>query len=585
MTSISPWFGAASLFNVLLFIVLGTIIPYYLAGGPGPAKVRSVSTDACDGFETYSANVMQQAESFYTQCRLNASADAASCGYVTRIVDSRPQLNFTLDDLCPFEEENCIFFQPHWNWRKALHDDGRGFNKALKVAYLDMQPSDYGLNIDSRIRQSHSLTCAPLKVRWFQVPYGTPGQGNVTVLWVGYTPGHFNESEIYGSIGETVGYYYPYPMFTPGPPKLESAALYELTIYRNLVDYQRGWIYENYHPGLKIDDGDMFIVRFKYGLGFSVGTPYYNPFFERAPDPVTVRHGPETYALGCFEQYQLCFDKKCMGWSNATEATREMSHFLQSNYDHDIASEVLKVHSLLIEATSLRTFMARHSGSPTFIHSILRQFPELETIFRNSPKEQWHREVQSWFELSFLTAKFALLASVQGAKGQSAAPEDHFSNTSWICDKLLFLDNNPTNINFIGLMATLSGLLVLCLISLMGKILVQVKRGLKVCWKVCRWVGDALQRLWRDLLALAYNWVQRAYEFVAEKPKAVFQAMCRGLGLFPEFVNLAIRRSSAYRSRRGDDVDDDDAWIDDDELPSDGLRDFTTTLPFSNTIS
>lgn len=477
MTSISPWFGAASLFNVLLFIVLGTIIPYYLAGGPGPAKVRSQTTDACDGFEAYSADAVQVAQSFYAQCRLKASADAASCGYVMRIVDSRPQLNFTLDDLCPFEEENCVFFKPHWIW----------LNKSLKVAYLDMQPSDYGLNIDSRIRQSHSLTCAPLRVSWFQVPYSTPGKGNVTVLWVGDTPGNFNKSEKYVSIGETVQYYYPYPLFTSWPPKLESAALYELTIYRNLVDYQHGWIYENYHPGLKIDDGDMFIVRFKYGLGFSLGTPYYNPSTERIHDPLIVRQGPQTYALGCFEQYQLCFDKKCMGWSNAAEATREMSHFLQSNYDHDVASEVVKVHSLLIEATSLRNFMARHDRSPMFIRSILRESPEVETIFGNSSKEQWHREVQSWFELSFLTAKFTLLASVQGAKGQSAAPEDHFSDTSWICDKLLFLDNNPTNINFIGLMATLSGLLVLCLISLMGRILVQVKRGLKICWKVCRW--------------------------------------------------------------------------------------------------
>src|SRR5579871_3897846 len=156
--SISPCFGAASLFNVLLFIVLGTIIPYYLAGGSGPAKVRSAVTDACNGLDNYSASAMQQAESFYTQCRLNASADATTCGYVARIVDSRPKLNVTLHDRCPFEEENCMFFQTYWDRPSVPLREGLPFksnyNKALKVAYLDMHPSDFGLNIDSRIRQS-----------------------------------------------------------------------------------------------------------------------------------------------------------------------------------------------------------------------------------------------------------------------------------------------------------------------------------------------------------------------------------------------------------------------------------------------
>ena len=78
-----------------------------------------------------------------------------------------------------------------------------------------MQPSDFGLNVDSRIRQSRSLTCAPLEVFSFQIPYSTPLESNGTVFWVGYTSGHFNESAKYNSLWETILYYYPYPLPNP----------------------------------------------------------------------------------------------------------------------------------------------------------------------------------------------------------------------------------------------------------------------------------------------------------------------------------------------------------------------------------
>jgi hypothetical protein len=104
--------------------------------------------------------------------------------------------------------------------------------------------------------------------------------------------------------------------------------------------------------------------------------------------------------------------------------------------------------------------------------------PEVETIFKNSSKEQWHWEVQSWFEVSLLIAKFGLLASVQGAKkGSSGLPDNLSSNSNWMCDKVL--DNDPTSLSFIGLMATLSGLLVLCLLGAAGRLLVSIKHGLR----------------------------------------------------------------------------------------------------------
>jgi len=191
------------------------------------------------------------------------------------------------------------------------------------------------------------------------------------------------------------------------------------------------------------------------------------------------------------------------------------------------------------------------------IRSILREVPEMESIFvhKNFSEEQWHWEVRSWFEMSFVTAKFTLLASIQGTQIKPGWSINIFNDTSWICDKLLFLDNSPTNINFIGLMATMAGLLVLCLFSVIGKILTPVKRGLRV-------VRRTLRKLWGGLLhdlRLAYDCLRTAYEFLGTKSRAVFQAMRGVVGLLTGFVPEIDHRLTAPQSRQSD-YDDDDIW-------------------------
>src|SRR5271168_4581129 len=93
-----------------------------------------------------------------------------------------------------------------------------------------MQLSDYGLNADWNIRQSHSLTCSPVKVRWFQLLYA-----NTTVFWIGYPPGQFNMSETNASIGEAIRYW-PNALEQPGPLEFLPFVRYERKIYPYTVD-------------------------------------------------------------------------------------------------------------------------------------------------------------------------------------------------------------------------------------------------------------------------------------------------------------------------------------------------------------
>jgi hypothetical protein len=89
------------------------------------------------------------------------------------------------------------------------------------------------------------------------------------------------------------------------------------------------------------------------------------------------------------------------------------------------------------------------------------------------------------------------------------------------------MDENSTNVDFIGLMATFSGVLMLWLVSLVDRILVLIKRAFKTFKNIGRFIGTACQRLWSILfhsLKWAVKWILPAYEFVARKFRDDFHA-------------------------------------------------------------
>jgi len=167
MTSVSPWFGVSSLFTALLFLIIGALIPYYLTGGSGTPIVQTRASDTCDGLHNYSPNAKQLARAFYGQCQANVSANGGVCNFNTPLVDTKPELKVTYQDLrCPFEEVTCYMFKPtekFWKdiWCKNDSDSTCDlFNRVLTIEYLNAVPSDYGLNSNDNILKSHRVTCA-----------------------------------------------------------------------------------------------------------------------------------------------------------------------------------------------------------------------------------------------------------------------------------------------------------------------------------------------------------------------------------------------------------------------------------------
>jgi hypothetical protein len=109
-------------------------------------------------------------------------------------------------------------------------------------------------------------------------------------------------------------------------------------------------------------------------------------------------------------------------------------------------------------------------------------------------KEQWVEEVKAWFQTAFLNARFSLLQIVR----RNGPPRDQNATHSMVplCRLILFQSNDYTNVDFIGLMAVISTLLLICAVSFakqikgisisFGKLCLKWWKKFRTwCWNTC----------------------------------------------------------------------------------------------------
>ena len=103
-----------------------------------------------------------------------------------------------------------------------------------------------------------------------------------------------------------------------------------------------------------------------------------------------------------------------------------------------------------------------------------------------------------------------------------------------MCEKLLFMDGNASNVDFVGLMATMAGCLAICFLSVLGPFFAAVERKGAIFWSASRRVAIK-----------TYRWL-RGMSLVARK--AIIVAW---------FLTIFNSQSLRIRAARSSYVDDD----------------------------
>jgi hypothetical protein len=457
MLSIPKMFGIAAVINAAIFFILGIFIPLSLTGYLGTAVVQSKFTDTCTGHEVNPGRVRyatQLADSYYKRCLVNAP-HPPSCSQESGIVGSMPPLYKGRGWPCPFSGDVCQ------NDTQAVQFESKG-----------LRPRDYGVNLDPRILVDHRVTCAPLKTEKFMfVLRGDDGISiKTSVLWFGHFPIK-KTGALYGTILETVNGPNHYSSNFSGN-QLASARraqpAYDLNVYPSGGDNVN--FDEGLNPTLQRTDGQVFIVVFQAGRSYYTSDkPIDDPFYSaHNKDPYSGAYIPdyEATALGCVEQFRLCMtgeDHFCTNWGYGVDIL--MPLVTSSNLTLESKLDVVFVYLYLTTMASMKRLFSKRTDPGMLLTSLIRQKDTVDYI---NLSEQWVEEVQAWFLTAFITARYNLMLIVtrDDTKRAKNAPAAMVK----ICGLVLFQSNGYTNINFIGLLASISSLLLICAVSSWRKI-------------------------------------------------------------------------------------------------------------------
>jgi hypothetical protein len=143
-----------------------------------------------------------------------------------------------------------------------------------------------------------------------------------------------------------------------------------------------------------------------------------------------------------------------------------------------------------------------------------------------------------------LRYRFLILASIESKERDPQYPLPGSPlDRAWICDRVLFLDGDFTNIDFIRFIATATGLLFVCILSFAGKV------DVKKCRTCIRNYYQRLLDFLNELLDEVLHRLDRLFTFFA-KLKILIGDIFRLLsGILRRNDNFARTWSEAARQR------------------------------------
>jgi hypothetical protein len=504
MTTVPKLLGWAAIFNIIAFFASSIILPLYLTGNLKTTVVQSKFTGACIGHEDRTLSrrfTAQLADSYYKQCL----GDVSSCPKESKIVGSLPKLHKGIYEACPFPGDVC--------------QEGV---QPVVLGYTGLSARDYGVNLDRRVLIDHRVICAPLKTERFLLIHGRLNNDksvseNRTVIWFGrkfHDPAFSGgNSTLYGMIlatpngpnslsNEYSGNYLLSGPKTPPP--------YDLHVYP--VGNMSG-VSDTIHPSLLRDDGEVFVVMFRAGRSL-YSKPMDDPFFAAHNSDGSGSYIPdhEATALGCVEQFRLCLKDEsfvCTGWRGRLVVT-DLLFLAYPNVtkDTELLQDLLFVYIFFTDLATVQQYLFLRPGTQVLLSSFFRSGDQMPVFHQ---KEQWTLELEAWFVTAFLNARYALLQIVR-RNGSERAPNTPKPMLK-LCKTILYQNNDYTNLDLIGLLVSLSALLLICAFSFTEKTKSLAEKLVGGCIAlysifctlggkfagVCNKVWDELLRYARDL--------------------------------------------------------------------------------------
>ena len=542
MSTIPKRFGYAAFTNAAIYFTLGVFMPLYLTGYLSTAVVQSKFTDSCVGHEDrmwskrYTA---QLADSFFKRCISIPSDVAPLCSQESGIVGNIPEIQSEGDAECPFSKDVC-----------------QEATQPLRIGFLGLGPRDYGVNLNQPVSVDHRVTCAPLKTELFLYPIPLSFDGgrwaNGSLLWFGRPfndpNAKVNRTAIYGMILETrngpnsyTGEFSGNVMASFRRPN----PAYSFDIYPtpNAKDPN-----EEIDPRLRRDDGHVFIVVLRAGRSL-YAQQMDDPFYA-AHNKVDNSYVPdyEATAIGCVEQFRYCLtdgESFCTTWATSLEVFRQLLDVRhpKSTVGEETLLDLAFIYIWFTSMASVKRYLDLRPGTQALFSTLFRVG---DTIDMPGPTYPWTAEVLTWFTTAFINSRYSLLQIVRrnGPNRAENAPKSMIK----LCRIILFQSNEHINVDFVGLMASLSALFLICAASHRDKIYRVLRRVAILIGKGLKNLFWVFQSLYNRAKVVYQEFVLRREQRRAQFPVSSWRSHSRGTRILNDNIELSSRNNISIGS-------------------------------------
>jgi hypothetical protein len=500
----SSFFGFASIMVIVVFLVIGFVVPWVLTEGAlGTPIVKSKIAEECIKAQEPERlidiwNREIRADEIFSLCRdeLNAGCDSPYW------LSTKPQITKTRPTTCPFKGGIC-------------HNNTPSF----EITHWNVSAFEMGINSPSKIRVNHRFTCSPISLIPFQWRFE-----NGSIIYVQKYGSDLlirpNVSLVLSTMNGPNEYYHE----NSGALMFEANGPWDLTVLpRNHLD-------DNFYQPepfklnelLQRNDSRPFLVIHRAGdaqYTNAVNDPFFSAHHLRDPNGTGTCADYEATGLGCIEQFQYCFSPSqlpvyCTDWGAVSYQSVQMriyllTQYLQANkFEGDFHSVYENSHDQHIlafnEMSNFERFPSRFGVYEYLLMRIevhnmvpLRHRKSLHENIRwlDSDIEQWVLEVETWFMKAYLNG---ILAVQDGAMFTWPNLYTEFSseyNRNWkLCGRILFHNQDYTNINWIGFWMTNASLLLTILV---GYQIERIHNGMKYCTEGVLHLKSWAEHLWR----------------------------------------------------------------------------------------